>query len=232
MKGQPIFTLMSVHYTHTRNFLFSSGKTCEQNNDSKTKDHYEAPSSPHYVRQDLKRNLALSSTLFQCRLMKLLPLVMGSQVDETFVEDLMESLASNQPVLILDPDQTAFSKWIGMLPRAIGSMDATKITNQLRILIDTDNVDSIFFLAPSQAELISRVTGWQFNRIILTQNTVQISARKLNQSAIYKEGHMPELLILEMSSCFSGHFYCCISFTNSIEQKMAKKLAPKVARVY
>ena len=89
----------------------------------------------------------------------MLPLVVGSQVDESFVEDVMESLASNQPVLILDPDQTAFSKWSGMLPRAIGSMDATKITNQLRTLIDADDVDSIFFLAPSQAELISQVTG-------------------------------------------------------------------------
>ena len=91
--------------------------------------------------------------------MTLLPLVMGSQVGESFVEDVMASLASNQPVLILDPDQTSFSKWTGMLPRVIESMDATKVTSQLRILIDTHDVDSVFFLALSQAELIRRVTG-------------------------------------------------------------------------
>ena len=54
-------------------------------------------------------------------------LARASLVDESFVEDVMASVSSIKPVLVLDPDQTSFSKWAGMLPTAIGSMDPEKV---------------------------------------------------------------------------------------------------------
>ena len=83
----------------------------------------------------------------------------------------MASLASIKPVLVLDPDQTSFSQWGEMLPTAIGTIDPQKVggifslvknltqstfqvTEQLKILIDADDLDSIFFLSPGMGGLI------------------------------------------------------------------------------
>ena len=54
-------------------------------------------------------------------------LARASQLDESFVLDVMASLASIKPVLVLDPDQTVFSKWDGMLPTAISATDPVKV---------------------------------------------------------------------------------------------------------
>ena len=60
-------------------------------------------------------------------------LARSSTVDESFVEAVMASVASIKPVLVLDPDQTSFSKWDGMLPTAIGSMDPAKVGRFLEL---------------------------------------------------------------------------------------------------
>ena len=92
----------------------------------------------------------------------------------------MASLASIKPVLVLDPDQTSFSQWEEMLlPSAIGTIDPQKVgelfllvrlmvknhtqstlqvTEQLKILIDADDLDSIFFLSPGMGGLITHVS--------------------------------------------------------------------------
>ena len=88
----------------------------------------------------------------------------------------MASLASIKPVLVMDPDQTSFSQWEEMLlPTAIGTIDPQKVggifslvknltqstfqvTEQLKILIDADDLDSIFFLSPGMGGLIKHVS--------------------------------------------------------------------------
>ena len=88
----------------------------------------------------------------------------------------MASLASIKPVLVLDPDETSFSQWEEMLlPTAIGTIDPQKVggifslvknltqstfqvTEQLKILIDADDLDSIFFLSPGMGGLIRHVS--------------------------------------------------------------------------
>ena len=88
----------------------------------------------------------------------------------------MASLASIKPVLVLDPDETSFSQWEEMLlPTAIGTIDPQKVggifslvknltqstfqvTEQLKILIDADDLDSIFFLSPGMGGLIKHVS--------------------------------------------------------------------------
>ena len=61
-------------------------------------------------------------------LLSTLPLlVRPSTLDDSFVRDVMASLASIKPVLVLDPDQISFSQWDEMLPTAIGTTDPQKV---------------------------------------------------------------------------------------------------------
>ena len=83
---------------------------------------------------------------------------------ESFVEDLMEGIASTRPAFIFHPDNEMMSKWDGgrrsiALIGATGSPEDTElVTEHLRFLIENDDLDSIFVLSSGLNALIRNVT--------------------------------------------------------------------------
>ena len=83
---------------------------------------------------------------------------------ESFVEDMMESVASTRPAILFDPDKESMSKWghgrrSSALISATGDPEETvMITEHLRYLIKNDDLDSIFVLNLGLNELIKNIT--------------------------------------------------------------------------
>ena len=83
---------------------------------------------------------------------------------ESFVEDLMEGIASTRPVFILHPDTESLSVWNGgrrsiALICATGSPEDTElVTEHLRFLMENDDLDSIFVLSSGLSALIKNVS--------------------------------------------------------------------------
>ena len=83
---------------------------------------------------------------------------------ESFVEDMMESVASTRPAFILDPDKESMSKWdhgrrSSALISATGDPKETElVTEHLRFLMENDDLDSIFVLNSGLTELIRDTT--------------------------------------------------------------------------
>ena len=83
---------------------------------------------------------------------------------ESFVEDLMEGIASTRPAFIFHPDNEVISKWDGgkrsmALIGATGSFcETVLVTEHLRFLIENDDLDSIFVLSSGLNALIRNVT--------------------------------------------------------------------------
>ena len=84
---------------------------------------------------------------------------------EKFVEDMMTTMSSSKPVFIFNPDETKNLGWSKLQTRAMMSatgndpIDAMMIKKRLRFLMETDEVDIIFFLSSGQADLIRNVVN-------------------------------------------------------------------------
>ena len=84
---------------------------------------------------------------------------------EGFVEDMIVSMSRTQPVFIFDPDVTQTLGWTKshtstMMP-AMGNdrADAKIIKAQIRLLMEKDEVDIIFFMSTRQGDLIRNVVN-------------------------------------------------------------------------
>ena len=84
---------------------------------------------------------------------------------ESFIEDMMESVASTRPAFILDPDKESMSKWdhgrrsSALISAATGDPEETElVTEHLRFLMENDDLDSVFVLNSGLTELIRHTT--------------------------------------------------------------------------
>ena len=104
----------------------------------------------------------------------------GQQTD-IFLRDLMPSLPSTKPAIIMDPDKHSIWEWAGhYLTTAIDAeRDAATIVNLLNEMIEEELTDLIFFLEPLPAKLILDVTSSLKN----------ISLRKVNVFIPHGEAH-------------------------------------------
>ena len=87
----------------------------------------------------------------------------GQQLDEGFVEDVIAGMQGTKPAFIFNPDETQILGWTKSQTSAMMSatgndpMEANMIKDRLSMLIDTDEVDIIFFLSTGQADLIRNI---------------------------------------------------------------------------
>ena len=84
---------------------------------------------------------------------------------ESFVSDMMESVASTRPAFILDPDKESLSKWdsIGKYTAFISASggdpkETDLVTKHLRVLNEKDDFDSIFIMDSGLDNLITNIT--------------------------------------------------------------------------
>ena len=95
----------------------------------------------------------------------MLQMASGQQHLEEFVDDMVMSISSNKPVFIFNPDETKHLEWTKLQTRTMMSatgnepIDAVMIKNRLSFLMETDEVDSIFFLSSGLADLIRNVVN-------------------------------------------------------------------------
>ena len=97
-------------------------------------------------------------------------LVKGQQMDQ-FAMRLMENMACTKPVFIFNPDETQLSKWAHFESSAlISAIEYEIMIDQLSILIETDDIDIIFFLISGQARLIRNVV----NKLEILKSKVKV----------------------------------------------------------
>ena len=95
----------------------------------------------------------------------MLQMASGQQHLEEFVDDMIMSISSNKPVFIFNPDETKNLEWTKSQTRTMMSatgnepIDALMIKDRLSFLMETDEVDSIFFLSSGHADLIRNVVN-------------------------------------------------------------------------
>ena len=89
----------------------------------------------------------------------------GKQLEEGFVEDMIDSMGGTKPAFIFNPDetqnlgQTRSQTSAMMLASGNDPKEAMMIKDQLSFLMETDEVDIIFFLSSGQADLIRTIVN-------------------------------------------------------------------------
>ena len=92
----------------------------------------------------------------------MLQMASGLRIDE-FVEDMIGSMSRTKPVFIFDPDKTPTPGWIKSRTSAImpatenDPIDDETIKARVRLLMETDDVDIIFFMSYGHEDLIRDV---------------------------------------------------------------------------
>ena len=90
---------------------------------------------------------------------------MGQQLKEGFVEAMIMSMGGTKPAFIFNPDKTQILGWTGSLTSSMMSawgddpMEAKMIKDRLSFLMETDEVDIIFFLSSGQKDLIRSIVN-------------------------------------------------------------------------
>ena len=86
-------------------------------------------------------------------------------MEEGFVEDMIVSFGCTKPAFIFNPDETQILGWTSSQTSAMMSasrneqMEANIIKDRLSFLMETDEVDIIFFLSSGQADLIRNIVN-------------------------------------------------------------------------
>ena len=84
---------------------------------------------------------------------------------EGFVKDMIVSMGGTKPAFIFNPDETQILGWTSSQTGAMMStsgndpMEAKMIKDRLSFLMETDEVDIIFFLSSGQADLIRNIVN-------------------------------------------------------------------------
>ena len=90
---------------------------------------------------------------------------MGQQLKEGFVEAMIMSMGGTKPAFIFNPDETQILGWTSSLTSAMMSasgdnpIEAKMIKDRLSFLMETDEVDIIFFLSSGQNDLIRNIVN-------------------------------------------------------------------------
>ena len=113
----------------------------------------------------LQRILGLLYSRILFILCVMIKIVMGQQLEERFVEDMIDSMGGTKPAFIFNPDEThnlgqmRSQTSAMMLASGNDPKEAMMIKDQLSFLMETDEVDIIFFLSSGQADLIRTIVN-------------------------------------------------------------------------
>ena len=86
-------------------------------------------------------------------------------MEEGFVEDMIVSIGCTKPAFIFNPDETQILGWTSSQTSAMMSasnneqVEANIIKDRISFLMETDEVDIIFFLNSDQADLIRNIVN-------------------------------------------------------------------------